>query len=77
MDQLLQRTAVGGAWASYFPTKRAQVQARYQAAKSVYQQIAAEAFDQPTGRRYRQLTARRFMKTRRIQATLTGRSGGA
>ena len=43
MDELLQRTSVGGVWASYFPTKRAQAQARYQAAKSLYQQIALEA----------------------------------
>ncbi len=43
MDELLQRTSAGGVWASYFPTKRAQAQARYQAAKSLYQQIALEA----------------------------------
>ncbi|HOX56456.1 MAG TPA: tandem-95 repeat protein [Candidatus Paceibacterota bacterium] len=43
MEQLIQRTSVGGAWASYFTTQRAEVQARYQAAKSLFQQITIEA----------------------------------
>ncbi len=43
MDNLLQRTSVGGVWASYFPTKRAEAQARYTAARNIFQQIATEA----------------------------------
>ena len=48
MDTLLTRTAVGGVWASYFPTKRAEAQARYQAAKAIFQQIALDAGGLPT-----------------------------
>ena len=43
MSNLLQNTSVGGIWSSYFTTNRAEAQARYSAAKSVYEQIAAEA----------------------------------
>ncbi len=43
MDELLTRTAVNGAWASYFITNRAEAHARYQAARDLYQQIANEA----------------------------------
>ncbi|HWT82419.1 MAG TPA: DUF4082 domain-containing protein, partial [Candidatus Methylomirabilis sp.] len=43
MDTLLTNTSPGGIWNSYFPTNLAAAQARYQAAKAVYQQIAVEA----------------------------------
>ena len=43
MDNLLTKTSPGGAWSSYFPTSLSQAQARYQAAKAIYQQIALEA----------------------------------
>ena len=43
MDTLLQNTSPGGTWSSYFPTQRAAAQARYQSARALYQQIAAEA----------------------------------
>ncbi len=43
MDNLLARTSAGGEWNSYFPTSLSQAQARYQAAKAVFQQIALEA----------------------------------
>ena len=47
MDNLLQKTSPGGAWNSYFPTSLAAAQARYQAAKTLYQQIESEAAGQP------------------------------
>ncbi len=43
MDNLLAKTSPGGEWNSYFPTQLAPAQARYQAAKAIYQQIATEA----------------------------------
>ena len=43
MDNLLTKTSPGGVWNSYFPTSLSQAQARYQAAKAIYQQIASEA----------------------------------
>jgi len=43
MDNLLAKTSSGGAWSSYFPTSRSAAQARYQAAKTKYQQIESEA----------------------------------
>ncbi len=43
MDNLLQKTSPGGEWNSYFPTSLSAAQARYQAAKQVFQQIKAEA----------------------------------
>ena len=43
MTNLLYNTSPGGVWNSYFPTSLAAAQARYQAALSVYQQIAADA----------------------------------
>ena len=43
MDNLLALTSPGGAWSSYFVTNRAEAQARYAAARTVYQQIASEA----------------------------------
>ncbi len=48
MDNLLAKTSPGGAWNSYFPTNLAAAQARYQAARTLYQQIAAEAGAQLT-----------------------------
>jgi hypothetical protein len=48
MNNLLQKTSPGGAWNIYFPTSLAAAQARYQAAKSIYQQIALEAAGQTT-----------------------------
>jgi uncharacterized protein YjdB len=43
MSQLLTRTSPGGVWNSYFPTSLAQAQARYTAAQTVFQQIAAQS----------------------------------
>ncbi|MFZ4790785.1 MAG: DUF4082 domain-containing protein [Candidatus Competibacteraceae bacterium] len=43
IDNLLTKTSPGGTWNSYFPTNLAAAQARYQAAKAIYQQIAVEA----------------------------------
>lgn len=43
MNTLLAKTAVGGEWASYFPTSRSEARARYSAAKAVFQQIAEES----------------------------------
>jgi uncharacterized protein (TIGR02597 family) len=43
LDNLLTNTASGGVWGSYFVTNRAEAQARYQAAKAIYQTIALEA----------------------------------
>ena len=41
MDNLLQKTSPGGSWSSYFVNSRSAAQARYQAAKAMYQQIAS------------------------------------
>jgi len=46
MDTLLQNTSPGGVWNSFFPTSLSAAQARYQAAKSVFQQIALDAAGQ-------------------------------
>ena len=43
MNNLLEKTSPGGEWNSYFPTRLAEAQARYQQAKAVFQQIALEA----------------------------------
>ena len=43
MDQLINRTSVGGIWASYLANTRAAAHARYQAARNVFQQVASEA----------------------------------
>ena len=43
MNNLLTNTSPGGIWNSYFPTSLAAAQARYTAAKTLYQQIAADA----------------------------------
>lgn len=43
MDDLLTKTAPGGVWSSYFVNSRDAARARYQAARNVFQQIAAEA----------------------------------
>jgi hypothetical protein len=43
MDNLLTNTSPGGPWNKYFPTSLSAAQARYQAAKALYQQIAQEA----------------------------------
>jgi fibronectin type 3 domain-containing protein len=48
MDNLLTKTSPGGEWNWYFPTSLSQAQARYQAAKAIYQQIALEAAGQTT-----------------------------
>ena len=42
-NSLLTNTSSGGVWNSYFPTNLTAAQARYQAAKTLYQQIANEA----------------------------------
>jgi hypothetical protein len=47
MDNLLQKTSPGGPWNQYFPTGLAAAQGRYQSAKTIYQQIAADASIQP------------------------------
>jgi hypothetical protein len=46
MDNLLQKTSPGGAWNSYFINNLSDAQARYRAAKAIYQQIALEAGSQ-------------------------------
>lgn len=43
IDNLLTKTSPGGIWNSFFPTNLSQAQARYQAAKTIFQQRAAEA----------------------------------
>jgi phosphodiesterase/alkaline phosphatase D-like protein len=43
MDNLLSKTSPGGQWNSLFVNDLAAAQARYEAAKAVYQQIASEA----------------------------------
>ena len=43
MNNLLEKTSPGGEWNSYFPTRLAEAQARYQQAKAIFQQIALEA----------------------------------
>ena len=43
MNSLLEKTSPGGAWNSYFPTSLAAAQARYTAARNIFQQIASEA----------------------------------
>ena len=43
MDSLLANTSTGGAWNSYFTNNLNEAQARYQAARALYQQIALEA----------------------------------
>jgi hypothetical protein len=47
IDNLLQKTAVGGDWSSFFTKSRSQVHARYQAAKAIYQRRADEASSPP------------------------------
>ena len=42
-NSLLQNTSPGGQWNSFFPTQLSAAQARYQSAKSLFQQIVAEA----------------------------------
>ncbi len=43
MDNLLEKTSLGGSWSSYFDKSLSAAQARYRAAKAIYQQIASEA----------------------------------
>ena len=43
IDNLLNKTATGGAWSSFFVNSGDAARARYQAAKALYQQIAIEA----------------------------------
>ena len=43
MENMLTNTSPGGIWNSFFPTTLATVQARYQTALSMYQQIVTEA----------------------------------
>lgn len=49
IDNLLTKTSAGGSWSSYFVNSRSPAQARYQAAKVLYQQIATEAGSQTGG----------------------------
>ena len=63
MDNLLTNTSPGGVWSSYFPTNLAAAQARYQAAKATYQQIASEAPAATAGHHY-DVTAER--RTERV-----------
>ncbi|BCS54971.1 DUF4082 domain-containing protein [Geobacter sp. SVR] len=48
MDNLLAKTSPGGAWNSYFSSDLSKAQARYQAARTLYQQIAVEAGPLPS-----------------------------
>ena len=43
MNSLLQNTASGGPWNSFYPTQLSLAQSRYQAASALFQQIVAEA----------------------------------
>jgi hypothetical protein len=43
MDNLLTKTSPGGPWNSFFPTNLSRAQARYQSAKAIFQQRAADA----------------------------------
>ena len=43
MDNLLEKTSSGGAWNQYFTDSLDEAQARYQAARAIFQQIADEA----------------------------------
>jgi hypothetical protein len=43
MDDLIQKTSLGGEWSSYFVNSLTAAQTRYQAAKAIYQKIATEA----------------------------------
>jgi hypothetical protein len=43
MNNLLTNTSPGGVWNSFFPTSLAAAQARYSAAKAIFQQIALDA----------------------------------
>ena len=43
LDQLILKTSPGGEWNGYFETSLVATQVRYQAARTVFQQIAAEA----------------------------------
>jgi hypothetical protein len=47
MDNLLQKTAQGGQWSSYFEYQGDEARARYQAAKALFEQIASEAAEPP------------------------------
>ena len=47
MDNLLAKIGPGGAWRSYFSTELTQAQARYQAAKTVFQQRFSESGGTP------------------------------
>jgi hypothetical protein len=47
MDSLLQKTAQGGQWSSYFESQGDEARARYQAAKALFEQIASEAEETP------------------------------
>lgn len=47
MDNLLTKTSPGGAWNGYFPTQLPEAQARYRAAKAIYQQRVTEAGGTP------------------------------
>ena len=49
MDNLIERTEPGGIWSFLFPSNIVPVQARYQAAKAVFEQIAVEAAGVPSG----------------------------
>ena len=43
MDNLIAKTSPGGPWNQYFTNNLSQAQARYQAAKAIFQQIALES----------------------------------
>jgi hypothetical protein len=43
LDRLLEKTAAGGEWGSYFSSQREEARARYRAARAAYQRIADEA----------------------------------
>jgi hypothetical protein len=43
IDNLIRQTSPGGPWSSFLPHERDAAQARYRRAKTIYEQIAAEA----------------------------------
>ena len=47
LDNLLEKTAAGGAWGMYFRSEREAAHARYREARAIYERIAAEARELP------------------------------
>ncbi|MGE5570031.1 MAG: DUF4082 domain-containing protein [Rhodospirillales bacterium] len=72
MDTLLTNTSPGGVWSSFFPTSRSQAQARYQAAKGIFQQIALEAAGNPTAPSLTSITPSSGVRGTTVPVTITG-----